>query len=418
MNLEVAHTYNIGNKVKQIPALDQTTAEWFAGVLEVGGTAVIAAHGKAHPSAYPSIVLQDTKPELINWLRERFNTSPNSKDSAKIWRIGGYRAGAILLDIEPYVSSRRELVLAAENWWEADSGERIRIAQEMKGFDRYSEGSVDEYLKLLSRPAFAAGVLDYKGLIYRHNDGQYIYPRVDVYSSNLALIQALEQKFAGTHRTRVEAGSFRNIGDRIVEEKRDSIQWTVSNRQARELIASVNPYLVVKPFLGWDRQLVEERKLERTEETSVFNIFALQELESYLKGETTRISPNDAIADKFGLSRKTARRRLSKLPDNVRAKREEILRGENQHVLTKAEIQSMVEVVTQEILEVKEGRRVILSTNKDLANLVDEGVHIINRHIIPNLPEDIRRERTRLLHSQATRKRNEKYGNPSVKGKL
>ena len=105
-------------------------------------------------------------------------------------------------------------------------------------------------------------------------------------------------------------------------------------------------------------------------------------------------------------------RRLGTLPEDARKRRATIIKTANQRLLTEENVRSLVALMTQELEEYLQGKRKKLRYNDKWAKQADVGVHIIDRNVIPLLPKDVQEQRQHLLYSQATKERNEKYGNP------
>lgn len=398
---------------------DDTTisSRWFAGAYEAGGVIAFSIQRRknGHVSAYPYMAFREPNEPFITLLQDEYGGAKMHVGNSWEWRLSGYKAAEIVVDMEPYTVSRREMILAMRNWLESDTAERVQIAQEMKGHNRYQDGSVEDYGRLVADPIFVAGVLDNRGTIYPSTDKEYAYPRVEVRSKNRNLLDALKGLYGGLIDTVVETGTVRVVAGRNVETKRDSFAWTTTNIKARELIALISSHLKIMPYKGWDRRLVEERRQERGNQTTQLLSAIQEELGRFSRGEITRLSTAEELAEKFSLTVRTIRRRLSVLPNEVRTQRKAIIKSANTRLLTDQDIDAIVESMKRELFEFQQGQRTTLTYNDGWAQQVEVGAHIIDRNVIPQLPKEIQEQRQHLLYSQATRERNEKYGNPGQK---
>ena len=391
-----------------------TSARWFAGALEAGGSVGfgIQTRKNGHRAAYPFLTFRESKEIFNESLLKRFGGGVYRRGRNSLeWRITGYKAAEIVADMEPYVVSRKE-VTAMKNWLNADTAERVQTAEEMKGYDRYQDGSVDEYERLMRDPMFVAGVLDYKGTIYGHHDKQYIYPRVTIRSKNRNLLSALQSHYGGEVSIALEAGTESAIGDYTFQTKKDSYEWTSIGAGARELIRSVLPHVIVPPYEGWGSQLIKTVRQKRSNEATDVRDFVQDELEKFARGEISKLSTVEELAKKFSLRDRTLMRRLGTLPEDARKRRATIIKTANQRLLTEENVRSLVALMTQELEEYLQGKRKKLRYNDKWAKQADVGVHIIDRNVIPLLPKDVQEQRQHLLYSQAAKERNEKYGNP------
>lgn len=415
MNTEFEQNQIMPSSEKQ--EIDPTaSARWFAGALEVGGTVGLSIHGGKgkYLSASPFIIFVDSNEQFNQSLKQEFGGSiPPS--NPREWRLSGYKAAEIIADLEPYVVSRQEIVLAVQNWLNSDTAERIDLAQQMKGYDRYQVGSVEEYERIVSDPVFVAGVLDNRGNIYPSSAKGSISPRVAVQSRNKAVLDALQKQFGGTVVVTLEPGTKRLLGDKVIEAKRTSYQWETASAQARNLIQVTSDYLKLPPYEGWDKRQIEVAQQERVNQATQVNNFIIEEIDKYKRGEISTLSTAEELATKFSLSHRTAKRRLATLPAGIRRQRDVIIRSTHTRILTEQDSSSLAKVITQEVTDYLEGRRERLTYNEDWARQAGVGVYLIERHVLPQLAKEIQSSREQLLRSQSTRDRNKKYANPSAK---
>lgn len=418
MNAEFEQTPGLTPNPERQEVDPTTSARWFAGALEVGGTVGLGIKRgkKGYITASPFITFTDSNEQCNQNLKQEFGGSiPPS--NPREWRLSGYKAAEIIANLEPYVVSRREIVLAVQNWLNSDTAERVEIAQQMKGYNRYQVGSMEEYARIVTDPVFVAGVLDNRGNIYPSSDKGYISPRVAVQSRNKGLLDALQKQYGGRVVLNLEVGTKRTLGKNIIEAKRNSYEWVVTTAQARNLIQVTSDYLKLPPYGGWDKRQIEVAQQERASQATQVNEFIMEEIEKFKKGEISTISTAKDLATKFSLSHRTTKRRLATLPPDMRKQREAIIRSTHTRVLTEKDATNLVEAITQELEEYAEGKRQRLTYNDDWARQAGVGVHLIERYVIPRLSAEIQSSREHLLRSQATRDRNKKYANPSVKEK-
>lgn len=305
---------------------------WLGGTFEAGGTVTfrIQRHPRRnHVEAYPLIYLNETKAAFMDSVHHLFGGQSKPEGSAYRWTLFGYKAAELILATEPYTVSRREMILAVQNWLNSTPDERVRIAEEMRTHNRYQAGSIEEYELLLENPSFTAGVIDYRGLILAaSHDGGY-HPRVDLSSKNQKLLLALQQRFHGVIRIPSKKGTAMTVDERTAVTKHDALLWTVSNNGARELIEYALPHLRIPPYSGWDRRISDKIREDRTQEIDSLVKFIGDELERFEKGEIARLSTNDEIAKAFKISKRSVKRKVGALEDNLRHRRHQLLLTQN-----------------------------------------------------------------------------------------
>lgn len=365
MNVERNSEDNIPLEERQ--EIDPTaSARWFAGALEPGGTLAFGIQRRktGHVAAYPFIEFRESNEQFIDLMQAEYEGSRMRIGNSLSWRLNGYKAAEIAADLEPYAVSRREMVVAVQNWLQADTPERVEIAESMKGRDRLQDVSKEDYGRIVGDAIFMAGVIDNKGTIYPNSDGEHTTARIEVRSRNRPLLDAIQERFGGSITIVTEAGTPVGIMPNYVT-KRDSYAWSAASAEARQLIGFTQRNLKISPYADWDRLDIEGIRQARQEEEKEVIQYVQEEIERFKRGEIGRILTTQELADKFGLSHKTAKRRVSGLVTEIRKEREQILRGANRQSLTEAEITSAIESIVQEVQGFLDGRVERLSTNAE-----------------------------------------------------
>lgn len=330
MTVEQHRDIGITSEFQEI--VQPTSPRWFGGALEAGAVIAFGIQRRltgpktGHVAAYPFIAFREPNETFIDLLKSEYGGSKMKVGDSWEWRLSGYRAAEIIASMEPYVVSRREVVLAARNWLESETAERVRIAEDMKGYDRYQEGSVEDYEELVEDPIFVAGVVDNRGKIFPFKDEKYTNARVDVYSKNKNLLDALQEQYGGQVYTVVEVGDEGVLRGRAFKTKRASYLWTIVFAGARDLIQSVADHLKIPPYEGWDRRLIDAVRREKEDQVERIRGFVQDELEKYERGEIIRLSTAKEIGERFGLTERTTERRISQLPVELKKEREKIIR--------------------------------------------------------------------------------------------
>lgn len=226
-----------------------TSIRWLAGALEAGGTIGFAIQrSRGYTYGVPFIALHEPNESFVGLLKTEFGGSNRPQRNSWEWRLSGPKVAELAAAMEPYVVSRKEMVMAMQNWMQADTADRVQIAKDMKGYDRYQDGSQEEYEALVKDPLFVAGVLDNRGSIYSSSENGYATPRIDVYSKNQPLLSALKERYGGKVYVKTEAGIIITIMQRAFEVKKDSYVWTISHARARALIESVLDHLRIRSY--------------------------------------------------------------------------------------------------------------------------------------------------------------------------
>ncbi len=225
---------------------------WLAGALEIGGTITFSIQNKDQ-LAYPIVIFNDSNEEFIRYLKRNVNAGSIPSSNRSQLRLTGYKAADLIVSIKPYAVSRRKMVAAVESWLNSDTSERIRIAQDLKGHDRFQKTTKKAYSNLIKVPAFVAGIIDYKGSINSKvgRKVQHTQTRVEIGSKNYKLLLALKDRFGGWIEHIVEEGEERNIMGRIVNVKNNSYGWRIVGKDAQRLIKFALPYLATAPLIGY-----------------------------------------------------------------------------------------------------------------------------------------------------------------------
>lgn len=314
--------------------ISPTPILWFAGALEAGGTIGFAVNRSVKRDrvvirSNVFLVLYGLSELLANQLCREFGINKTKPTVNWQFRLNGHRAAETIAELEPYVVSRKEVALAAKNWLQSDNEERVQIAKEMTGYNRYNTGSPDDYQDLVRNPIFVAGVLDNRANIYSFTEKGYVYPRVATQSLNKALLDALQNQYGGRVVKVIEQGRKQLIKGHIAEAKRDSYRWILGTAQARSLLSLVSLHLKIPPYEGWDRQQIEVARQGRSDQATQIIDFVTAELRRYQAGEITRLSTTAEIGNQFSISEPTVRRRLKELPPDFRKQRRGIINTAN-----------------------------------------------------------------------------------------
>lgn len=401
--------------VEQVEAVSSASVRWLAGALEVGGTVAFGIHREksGRVSAYPHISLQQHDEELIALLKKEYGGSRIKGDGAASgWRLGGYKAADMISDMEPYAVSRSEMVLAVKNWLDSETAQRIQIAEEMKGYERYADGSIDQYISLVRDPDFVAGILDNRGRIYPFFLGAYTYPRIEVGSKNENLLEALRRVYGGNLRCVLNAGTRGNINGKEFETKRNSYVLNLSNAKARRVIELTQGHVKAESNRNWERKISERQKHPMEHQTLQLQSAIQEELGQISRGELGRISTAEELAMKFSLDLRKTRLELSLLPTELRKQREAIMRSENRHALTGQDVQKLLSELSEEIGQYKNGEILKLSHSVALARQAGVNVHTFHKYVISKLPNEVQEWRWRILLSQASERGSRKLRGP------
>lgn len=90
--------------------------------------------------------------------------------------------------------SVRGLILAFENWSEAETPrERLKIAEDMQRHKRFTDLTPKHYRSLVVNPEFLAGIIDFRGGLYRTTE----VPEIYITTRNVALREALKERYGG-----------------------------------------------------------------------------------------------------------------------------------------------------------------------------------------------------------------------------
>lgn len=303
---------------------------WLAGALEAGGMVTFRIQRyprRGHAEAYPLISLNETRESFMDALCEQFGGHKRQEGNAFRWTLFGYKAAELVIAMEPYTSSRKEMVMAVKNWLDSTTEERVQIAEEMKVHDRHQDGSLDEYGKLLDNPRFTAGILDNRANVYPSHESRR--PVVAISSKNHNLLLALQQRYSGVIGIHSKAGTKMSVGEKTGVTKRDANLLTIAGTKARELVEYTLPYLRIPPYEEWDRKIVDEIKETRTQQTDSLILFIRDELERFQEGELQRLSTKEEIAEKFEISPRLVKRRLASLDEASRRSRHKLLLTQN-----------------------------------------------------------------------------------------
>jgi len=365
---------------------------YLAGTIEAGATTSIS---KSKNTSRPVITVSEIREGVTLSLQEAFGERTRDKGNSSVWTISGRKAAELLVELLPYIVTRKEYADAAYNWLESASEERRTIAEELKGFDRFSlDTKVEDYSKLVDNPHFVAGIMDTRGNIYSLEKGKRQKRlNVEVGSLNKPLLDALCSHYGGEVTVKVEKGTPGSIDGVDFVTKRTSYQWLIDDSDARNFVRSVESSLVIKPQEGWDYSHTDVEQAEIASRTQDIIEFMRLELELCEQGELLRPKNRKELASAFRVSESTIKRTFKDVPKDIRKQREKLLREGSKRVLSETQIKTLVQDIKEEVQRHKENPDFILRFNANFGVSKD----IILRHVVPHLPNDIRKYRARVL---------------------
>lgn len=233
-----------------------TSPKWFAGALEAGGGLYLTIRKtrkrhNVYTYSCPEVAFHEPKEEFVDALQAEYGGYKMRHGNSWSWRKAGYEVAELMAEAGPYVVSRTEMVTALENWLQADTSERVQIAEQMKGYDRFGDGSVEDYAELVRHPEFVAGVIDNRGSITNVNNQENGEPSLlAITTQNKPLLEAIKRQFNLGRQVRVvsEAGRITKFAGQEVTIKKTSWGLRFSEGSAKKVEEFTQPYLKIPLF--------------------------------------------------------------------------------------------------------------------------------------------------------------------------
>lgn len=196
--------------------------QWLGGVFEVSGTLAFgrATNATGVPYCWPFLRIANEDPTIIGRFHEllQVNQKPhrNGTDYSHPTAItlNRHQAVAFTSRFAPFSPSRALAVHYFNEWAQTEKAGQIAILEEYNAVkDSAHPASKIHYLNLMENPAFLAGIIDAKGRVRdkTYNAKHLVKGEVRAYkrhrkgmrffSSNLPLLEALNERFIGTRPT-------------------------------------------------------------------------------------------------------------------------------------------------------------------------------------------------------------------------
>ncbi len=211
--------------------LDSVSPSWLGGLFEVGGSlgfvmGFSGRKGKYYEKAYPIVTIgenrQDKLNKLLGILGGNFHSREQGNNSI-VWYLQGIRAVWLAQHMEQYALSHQEMITAFSNWENAETmEEKANIARLVRVQKETVVLTFNNYLPLVRKPEFLAGVLDNRGTIPAFTGD---YPRLQVKSTNRPLLEALQFVYGGSCEQYLDQGEVRVIKGVECVLKKDSFRW-------------------------------------------------------------------------------------------------------------------------------------------------------------------------------------------------
>lgn len=230
----------------------QQRASWIGGFFEIGGLINIyteTKHDKGGIRRYavPMMMVTDNNPTKLSKLKELLGGSIRAKsgrDQSWNWILRYNNVLPVAQVIKPFTPSTVEIITAMELCENASIDERVAIATELKGSDRFGSVSNENYKDLVENPQFIAGVIDNRGYLRYSNVSSELLRQVHIYSRNGVLLKAIQEKFGGVVRTDSK-GNQELIRGKEHTLKRDSFDFYINGQNARNLLDFASPFLLM-----------------------------------------------------------------------------------------------------------------------------------------------------------------------------
>lgn len=234
--------------------------QWLGGIFEACGAMYFEIReqtrwGRTHVYAYPFIKLSDNDELRVQKFQNLVGGKiDRSRNNTHQWWMIGEKAVALAQEMAPFSPSRHEIIMAFENWYHAEIEERIEIAREISESETDNNLTKDDYRLLVSSPPFLAGVLDARASFYMNetfnvgSDKSYgwVYPRMHVNTTNVPLVEALQERYGGNIEVATHRGETRRILGQIFPVRHDSVRWNIGHETYNEITAMAGPYIQLR----------------------------------------------------------------------------------------------------------------------------------------------------------------------------
>lgn len=235
-------------------------SQWLGGLFEVGGAMFFKISVEKRLSrpriyAYPMIELSDNDEQRVVRFQQIIGGRiyRSGTKSYRCW-LKGVKAVALAQVMAPFSPSRGEIITAFENWENADTEERVAIAEEVSLSETGNYLTKDDYIPLVRLAPFVAGILDARA-VFSMNEmltpigdriHGWIYPRMDLTTINVPLIEALQERFGGSTEMITHEGENRTIFGQKYNVRHGSIRWTIGHRTYNDIIAFAGPFIKLR----------------------------------------------------------------------------------------------------------------------------------------------------------------------------
>lgn len=243
---------------KEFPLYDYQ--QWLGGIFEAGGAMYFEIMeqtrlGRTHIYAYPFIKLSDNDEMRVKKFQNLVGGKINrSGINTHQWWMMGEKAVALAQEMAPFSPSRSEIITAFENWEQAEIEERIEIAREVSESETENNLTKNDYRLLVCSAPFLAGVLDARASFYMNetfNPGSdksygWVFPRMHLNTTNVPLVEALQERYGGNIGVVQRIGETRNILGQTFIVRRDSVRWNIGHETYNDITALAGPYIKLR----------------------------------------------------------------------------------------------------------------------------------------------------------------------------
>ncbi|HYD34792.1 MAG TPA: hypothetical protein VD999_01870 [Vitreimonas sp.] len=388
--------------------VEELRAMWVAGLLEIGGSIFFAKIFSKELGDYytaePVIQIESRDTNVITNLVDYYQGFVSRQD--RRWSITEKDAVALMEKAAPWLVSRKTYLEAMLTWKELNDEDKLQLALDFKGFDRYEGLTAAQYAELVKKPAFLAGVLDNREFIRPYIVSGFSYPSIMVTSVNIALLEALQAEYKGTLTKLTDADTEVEIAGHPAILGRASYRWNITTALARKVLTMVKPYLKIPLYEGWDYLYSDTVKAARNELSATLHDFILYELGEFEQGSITHMTLNDELQIMFSLTEAQLDAHLDHLPDEIREKRESLIMASSR-VFTRKEAEAAAADLEAEIDRYLGGKLAAeeLRTNQQLAKELGVSENTLLRWVRPLLPSEKIQARARAITSLSGKKK-------------
>jgi hypothetical protein len=233
-------------QTEQQKANIQAHARWLAGLFEVGGTMSAQTGQRPDGATRADLYLQisDNNELRTRRLAEHFggymyrNTRPTT--TTWIWTMVTDRARTVASAVQPYAPSRKPFIDLANKWDDLTADQRVSEARKIIASPRSERRAItnpQDYEHLVADPEFVAGVIDARGGLYGRPVPYQNAPRIQVATTNKALLAALQERYGGVLRT---------IGTQDTNTAPSGTVWRLDGAPAKALYPQIRPHLLLR----------------------------------------------------------------------------------------------------------------------------------------------------------------------------